>query len=62
MRHMPNALAMIPVSIPDPAFLKRKVSLAKDTGDEYRVHVTPLNSSNTSKGSKDVKYWVMEWN
>ena len=32
---MPNPSEMIPVSIPDPAFIKRKVFLAWDTGDDH---------------------------
>ena len=34
---MPHALSMIPTLIPDPAFVKRKVFLAWDAGDERRA-------------------------
>jgi len=35
MCDMPHAPAMIPVIIPDPAFVKRKVPLAWDAGDDH---------------------------
>ena len=35
MRNMPHAPAMIPMLIPDPALLKRKVLLAKNAGDDH---------------------------
>ena len=38
MRHMPYASPMMPMSIPDPAFLKRKVSLANDAGDDHLAY------------------------
>jgi hypothetical protein len=35
MSNMPHASSMMPVSIPDPAFVKRKVFLAQDAGDDH---------------------------
>ena len=32
---MPHALSVIPMSIPDPAFVKRKMFLAHDTGEDH---------------------------
>jgi hypothetical protein len=37
--HMPHALSMIPMSIPDPAFVKRKVFLTYDTGNEHQLYL-----------------------
>ena len=39
MSNMPHTLSMIPVSIPNPAFVKRKVLLAKDAGDDHGVYL-----------------------
>ena len=35
MSNMPDAPSMIPMLIPDPAFVKRKVFLAKDAGYDH---------------------------
>ena len=35
--NMPHASSVTPMSIPDPAFVKRKVFLAKDAGNDHGV-------------------------
>jgi len=35
MCNMPDALPVIPMLIPDPSFVKRKVFLAKDAGNDH---------------------------
>ena len=42
MGNMPYAFPMIPVSIPDPAFVKRKVSLVYDTDSNHRLYLKSL--------------------
>ena len=35
MHDMPHTCPMIPIGIPDPTFLKQKVSLAWDAGNDH---------------------------
>ena len=39
MCNMPYAFPMMPSGIPDPAFIKRKVFLAKDVGDDRWIYL-----------------------
>ena len=39
MRNMPYAPTMVPMLIPDPALVKRKMSLTKDAGNDHRRYL-----------------------
>ena len=38
--NMPDTFPMIPMMIPDSAFVKRKVFLAKDEGNDHRIYLS----------------------
>ena len=39
---MPHAFPVIPMMIPDPAFVKRKVFLAKDAGNDHWSYLSMI--------------------
>ena len=43
MCNRPYAFSMIPASIPDPAFVKRNVSLAKDAGNDHQMYLQEID-------------------